>query len=153
MAASKWKNSLKNVESDNNKILHETLLDFFYSEMVLTFWISLEFSETFLNISSFETSVNHTCPRNFMHHVQYSSLNLRRNFKKPYPIIIITKIYRTNKEGSGLTLSLCLSTNSILASDCKLKYKHHILTRSLFHCEKHYICFDYFCFLQSKSIQ
>ena len=24
-----WKNSLKNVESDNNKILYETLLEFF----------------------------------------------------------------------------------------------------------------------------
>ena len=41
MAANMWKNSLKNVESDNNKILYETLLDFFYSETVLTFWISL----------------------------------------------------------------------------------------------------------------
>jgi len=29
MAASMWRNSLKNVESDNNKILYETLLDFF----------------------------------------------------------------------------------------------------------------------------
>jgi len=29
MAANVWKNSLKNVESDNNKILYETLLDFF----------------------------------------------------------------------------------------------------------------------------
>ena len=29
MAANMWKNSLKNVESDNNKILHGTLLDFF----------------------------------------------------------------------------------------------------------------------------
>jgi len=28
MAANMWKNSLMNVESDNNKILHETLLDF-----------------------------------------------------------------------------------------------------------------------------
>jgi len=28
-AANMWKNSLKNVESDNNKILYETLLDFF----------------------------------------------------------------------------------------------------------------------------
>ena len=37
MAANMWKNSLKNVESDNNTILYETLLDFFYSEMVLTF--------------------------------------------------------------------------------------------------------------------
>jgi len=37
MAASMWKNSLKNVESDNNKILYETLLDFVYSETVLTF--------------------------------------------------------------------------------------------------------------------
>ena len=41
MAANMWKNSLKNVESDNNKILYETLLDFFYSETVLTFRISL----------------------------------------------------------------------------------------------------------------
>ena len=31
MAANMWKNSLKNVESDNNKILYETLLDFFFS--------------------------------------------------------------------------------------------------------------------------
>jgi len=29
MAANMWKNSLKNVESDNNKIFYETLLDFF----------------------------------------------------------------------------------------------------------------------------
>ena len=29
MEANMWKNSLKNVESDNNKILYETLLDFF----------------------------------------------------------------------------------------------------------------------------
>jgi len=29
MAANMWKNSLKNVESDNNKILYETSLDFF----------------------------------------------------------------------------------------------------------------------------
>ena len=28
MAANMWKNGLKNVESDNNKILYETLLDF-----------------------------------------------------------------------------------------------------------------------------
>ena len=28
MAANMWKNSLKKVESDNNKILYETLLDF-----------------------------------------------------------------------------------------------------------------------------
>jgi len=37
MVANMWKNSLKNVESDNNKILYENLLDFFYSETVLTF--------------------------------------------------------------------------------------------------------------------
>jgi len=36
MAANMWENSLKNVESDNNKILYETLLNFFYSETVLT---------------------------------------------------------------------------------------------------------------------
>jgi len=37
MAANLWENSLKNVESDNNKILYKTLLDFLYSETVLTF--------------------------------------------------------------------------------------------------------------------
>ena len=37
MAANMWKNSLKKAEFDNNKILYETLLDFFYSETVLTF--------------------------------------------------------------------------------------------------------------------
>jgi len=37
MAANMWKNSFKNVESDNNKILCETLFNFFYSETVLTF--------------------------------------------------------------------------------------------------------------------
>ena len=37
MAANMWKNSLNNEESDNNKILYGTLLDFFYNETVLTF--------------------------------------------------------------------------------------------------------------------
>ena len=37
MVANMWKNSLKNVETDNNKTLYETLLDFLYSETVLTF--------------------------------------------------------------------------------------------------------------------
>ena len=42
MAVNMWKNSLKYVESDNSKILYETLLNFFfYSEVVLTFRISL----------------------------------------------------------------------------------------------------------------
>ena len=42
MVVNMWKNSLKNVESDNNKILYKTLLDFFYySATVLTFGISL----------------------------------------------------------------------------------------------------------------
>jgi len=40
MAANMWKNSLKNVESDNNKILYETLYDFFLQRKG-TFWISL----------------------------------------------------------------------------------------------------------------
>ena len=37
MAANMWKNILKYVEFVSNKILYETLLDFFYSETVLTF--------------------------------------------------------------------------------------------------------------------
>ena len=37
MVANMWKNSLKHVESDDNKILYETLLDFFYNKTVLTF--------------------------------------------------------------------------------------------------------------------
>ena len=35
MAANMWKNSLKNVESDNNKILYESLLDFFTAKRYL----------------------------------------------------------------------------------------------------------------------
>jgi len=41
MAANMWKNSLKNVESDNNKILYEILFDTFYNETVLTVRIRL----------------------------------------------------------------------------------------------------------------
>ena len=47
MAANMWKNSLKNVESDNNKILYKTLLIFFfYSKTVLTVCISLVYTAT-----------------------------------------------------------------------------------------------------------
>jgi len=35
MAANMWKNSLKNVESDNNKILYETSLDSFTAKRYL----------------------------------------------------------------------------------------------------------------------
>jgi len=35
MAANMWKNSLKNVESDNNKILYETLIDIFTTKWYL----------------------------------------------------------------------------------------------------------------------
>ena len=35
MAANTWRNSLKNVESDNNKILYETLFDFFTTKRYL----------------------------------------------------------------------------------------------------------------------
>ena len=35
MTANMWKNILKNVESDNNKILYETLLDFFTAKRYL----------------------------------------------------------------------------------------------------------------------
>jgi len=51
MAANMWKNSLKSVESDNNRILYETLLVFFYSETVLTFWISLVSTRGFMNVT------------------------------------------------------------------------------------------------------
>jgi len=51
MAANMWKNSLKNVESDNNKILYETLLDFFYSETLITFGISLVYDNYVVNHS------------------------------------------------------------------------------------------------------
>jgi len=35
MAANMWKNSLKNVESDNNKMLYEILIDFFTAKRYL----------------------------------------------------------------------------------------------------------------------
>jgi hypothetical protein len=37
MAANMLKNSLKNVESDNNKILYETLIDFFLQRIGVYF--------------------------------------------------------------------------------------------------------------------
>ena len=37
MTANMWKNSLKDVVSGNNKLLYETLFNFFYSKTVLTF--------------------------------------------------------------------------------------------------------------------
>ena len=37
MAVNMWKKSLKNVESDHNKVLYETSHDFFYNKTVLTF--------------------------------------------------------------------------------------------------------------------
>jgi peptide methionine sulfoxide reductase MsrA len=37
MVVNMWKYGVKNVEYDNNKILYKTLLNFFYSETVLTF--------------------------------------------------------------------------------------------------------------------
>ena len=37
MAANMWKNSLKNVESDNNKILYDILLDFFTAKRYLMY--------------------------------------------------------------------------------------------------------------------
>ena len=40
MAANMWKNSLKNVESENNKRLYETLFDFFKRNGT-SVWISL----------------------------------------------------------------------------------------------------------------
>ena len=40
MAANIWKNSLKNVESDNNKILYETLIDFFFVQRNFTYFLN-----------------------------------------------------------------------------------------------------------------
>jgi len=40
MAANIWKNSLKNVESDNNKMLYETLLDIFFLQRNVTYFLN-----------------------------------------------------------------------------------------------------------------
>jgi len=40
MPANVWKNSLKNVESDSNKILYETLLDFFFLQRNGTYFLN-----------------------------------------------------------------------------------------------------------------
>jgi len=37
MASNMWKNCLKNIESDNNKVLYEILLDFFLQRNVTYF--------------------------------------------------------------------------------------------------------------------
>ena len=62
MAANMWKNSLKNVESDNNKILYENLFDVFRNLTVLTFWISLGFFFIiFIGMLHYITLSNTTC--------------------------------------------------------------------------------------------
>jgi len=40
MAANMWENSLKNVESDNNKILYKTLLNFFFLQRNGTYFLN-----------------------------------------------------------------------------------------------------------------
>jgi len=40
MAANMWKNSLKNVDSDNNKILYETLIDFLFLQRNCTYFLN-----------------------------------------------------------------------------------------------------------------
>ena len=45
-AANMWKNSLKNVESDNNKILYKTLLDIFLQRNG-TYFLNKSHSKTF----------------------------------------------------------------------------------------------------------
>ena len=40
MAANMWRNSLKNVESDNNKILYETLLNIFFLQRNGTYFLN-----------------------------------------------------------------------------------------------------------------
>ena len=75
MVVNMWKNSLKNVESDNNKILYETLLEFFYSKTVLIFWISLVCICYKYHIAQFEF---HNC---FHVHKRYNGLPKQKSSK------------------------------------------------------------------------
>ena len=77
MVTNMWKNSLKNVESDNNKILYKTLLNFFYSETVLTFWISLVYVG--------DASLQHYRPSNWVW--------LRLDIKQNHWSILKKKLY------------------------------------------------------------
>jgi len=52
MAANMWKNSLKNVESDDNKILYETLLNFFLQRNGAYFLNKPRIMYNFLTLSS-----------------------------------------------------------------------------------------------------
>ena len=73
MAANMWKNSLKNVESDNNKILYETLLDFFTAK-----WYLL--SELTLYFNSKEKIVSVVV---LTHFIQIASWKLLKKEEKP----------------------------------------------------------------------
>ena len=61
MAANRWKNSLKNVESDNNNVLYEILFDCSFLQRNGTYCLNK--SRTFItpkrNISTPELSVVH----------------------------------------------------------------------------------------------
>jgi len=57
MAANIWKNSLKNVESDNSKILYEILFDSFFTtkRYLLSEYVSLELSQYLTNYYLLQT--------------------------------------------------------------------------------------------------
>ena len=69
MAANMWKNSLKNVESDNSKILYDNLLEFFLQQngtyclnkhrIILVLTGSLALSAGSNNSAYCQNSVNH----------------------------------------------------------------------------------------------
>jgi len=71
MAANMWKNSLKNVESDNNKILYETLLDFLQRNR--TYYVNKHRIKTVLNKLRVKNLVmQHFIFHNYMLKIQHS---------------------------------------------------------------------------------
>jgi len=78
MASNMWKYSLKNVESDNNKVLYETLIDFFKAKWYLLseyasyfLWIHVQpkdgyYQEPKRVVVPYVVNVNTTLPSNKM---------------------------------------------------------------------------------------
>jgi hypothetical protein len=54
LVANMWKNSLKNVESDNNKLLYETLFDFFLQQNGTYFLNELRIKMVWQRLTGYE---------------------------------------------------------------------------------------------------
>jgi len=97
-----WKNSLKNVESDNNKILYEILLDFFFLQRKGSYFlskhrISISTSISYISISIYilYLYILYLYHYQYLYPLQYKVLYVILYIKNPYIVILACKTHHT----------------------------------------------------------